>query len=180
MANPKHAIVTGGTQGIGLAIAQGLAANGYLVRAIGLEASSDLHHEAITFVEMDVTDDVAVDDLLSGTESLDTLVNAAGIIARQEEFELKTFTRVLNVNLTAAMRLSTAARSALIASQGQHCEYRIHVELLWRRSRAGLLRIEGRRGPAYKVSGDRLGRRPNSRQCDRSRMDRNADDRPAS
>ena len=115
----KHVIVTGGTQGIGLAIAHGFAKAGWMVTAAGLVLKPELQStQGVSFVELDVTDPIAVESLLDQIDSLDALVNAAGVIARNDEFDIETFEHVVNVNLTGAMRVSTAARDKLSVNGG--------------------------------------------------------------
>ena len=50
--------------------------------------------------------------------SLDILVNCAGIIRRDAEYEIPTFLEVLDVNLAGVMRLCTACRPLLRESRG--------------------------------------------------------------
>jgi NAD(P)-dependent dehydrogenase (short-subunit alcohol dehydrogenase family) len=50
--------------------------------------------------------------------ALDFVVNAAGIISRDKEFEIDTFMRVIDVNLSGAMRVSMAAHAKLAQSGG--------------------------------------------------------------
>ena len=102
----QSALVTGGTSGIGLAIAEALALEGAQVVAVGLNAGIP-PRESIRFVELDVTDAAAVELLVNRFDDLHCLVNAAGIIARQDEFDVTLFTDVLEVNLIAVQRLST-------------------------------------------------------------------------
>jgi len=119
MPERKHAIVTGGTRGIGLAIVHGFASEDWMVTAVGLDIDSSVQStESLRFVELDLTNGAAVNKLFGQCESLDAVVNAAGIIARGREFEHDTFSRVLEVNLSAAMRVSTAAHQHLAASSG--------------------------------------------------------------
>jgi NAD(P)-dependent dehydrogenase (short-subunit alcohol dehydrogenase family) len=87
-------LVTGGTSGIGLAIAEALAAEGAQVVAAGLNADIP-QRESVRFVELDVTDAPAVEQLVNRFDELHCLVNAAGIIARQNEFDATRFTDVL-------------------------------------------------------------------------------------
>ncbi|MBV8072437.1 MAG: SDR family oxidoreductase [Acidobacteriaceae bacterium] len=49
---------------------------------------------------------------------IDVVVNAAGIIRRDEEFRLDAFTEVLDVNLIGAMRICVAAHPKLTRSGG--------------------------------------------------------------
>ncbi len=113
----QHALVTGGASGIGAGIAAALAEAGCHVRAADLAGAPPSRDARVTAVELDVTDQSSVRALVSGLDSLDILVNAAGIIRRGTEYELDTFARVLDVNLTGAMRVCTACRP-LLARQG--------------------------------------------------------------
>lgn len=116
----KTAIVTGGTQGIGRAIAEELASLGARVYAAGLPSVTDEFYssERITEVILDVTRDDDIRDFVQSLPAVDILVNCAGVIARGEEFKLAVFERVLNINLTGTMRLCEAARPLLAASKG--------------------------------------------------------------
>ena len=54
---------------------------------------------------------------LAPFERLDALVNCAGMIARGgAEFDIETFARVIDVNLTGTMRMCVGARPKLVAS----------------------------------------------------------------
>ncbi|UEM21075.1 SDR family oxidoreductase [Skermanella mucosa] len=115
----RRALVTGGTSGIGAAIAAGLADAGCHVIAAGLPVADAAPDPTgpIQTVDLDVTDAQAVERLAKGLDRLDILVNAAGIIRRGAEFDLDAFEQVVDVNLTGTMRLCTACRP-LLARQG--------------------------------------------------------------
>jgi NAD(P)-dependent dehydrogenase (short-subunit alcohol dehydrogenase family) len=113
----KSVLVTGGSSGIGLAIASAFARAGAEVIAAGLRAENGEPLPA-NFAELDVTDGDAVNRFVSEIPALDCVINAAGIISRDKEFELDTFTRVIDVNLTGAMRISMAAHAKLALSGG--------------------------------------------------------------
>lgn len=113
----KFVLVTGGSSGIGLAIASAFTRAGAHVTAAGLRSENGEPLPA-GFRELDVTDGDAVNRLVSQMPTLDFIVNAAGIISRDKEFELDTFTRVIDVNLTGAMRVSMAGHAKLTQSRG--------------------------------------------------------------
>jgi NAD(P)-dependent dehydrogenase (short-subunit alcohol dehydrogenase family) len=101
----KVVLVTGGKSGIGRAVAEEFERQGATLIARGLP-------------ELDVTSQRDVDALVSGLDRLDVLVNSAGIILRDEEFEMPAFLRVLDVNLAGMMRLSVACRPLLARDDG--------------------------------------------------------------
>jgi NAD(P)-dependent dehydrogenase (short-subunit alcohol dehydrogenase family) len=113
----KRVLVTGGTSGIGRAIAQAFSFAGADVLALGLASGESLPAPIQTEI-LDVTDTAAVDKLLSSLSTLHVVVNAAGIIRRDDEFDLDIFTHVLDVNLVGAMRICMAAHSKLRVSGG--------------------------------------------------------------
>lgn len=118
MSERKRALVTGGTRGIGLGVAEGLVEAGWDVLAVGTHLEEVPDRPGLSTALMDVTDQAAVDELVESLERLDALVNCAGIIGRGgTEFELETFQKVIEVNLTGTMRLCVACRP-LLAERG--------------------------------------------------------------
>jgi 2-keto-3-deoxy-L-fuconate dehydrogenase len=102
----KHAIVTGGGSGIGLAIARRFASEGAAVtilerdEAAGEAAAGDLGGKA-TFARCDVSDSNDVQSVIDGLLSPDILVNNAGIahIGNVENTSPEDFDRILSVNV---------------------------------------------------------------------------------
>ncbi|OQM75395.1 SDR family NAD(P)-dependent oxidoreductase [Manganibacter manganicus] len=120
----KSVLVTGGSSGIGLAIAQGFARLGGDVTALGssakkLEAASrDPANAGIRFERVDVRDPKAIKGFVATLGKLDILVNGAGIARPTAEFEDETYTEVMDVNLNSQMRFAMAALPLLKASKG--------------------------------------------------------------
>ncbi len=101
----KTALITGGTTGIGLGIARAFEALGVRVIAPALPV-------------LDVSVQEQVDALIGSIKTLDILVNCAGIIRRDEEFEIETFRKVIDINLTGAMRMCVGCKPLLQQSKG--------------------------------------------------------------
>jgi len=119
----QHALVTGGTSGIGFGIAQAFADAGAEVTAIGLTevsvADASAREKRVCFRALDVSNADAVMRLVSEFDSLDVLINCAGIVLRNgQEFEAESFQKVIDVNLAGTMRLCCACRPLLLKSRG--------------------------------------------------------------
>ena len=115
----KVAIVTGGAQGIGAAIAAGLEAEGAEVVIVDLEPSAG-------GIRADVSseDDVSrmVEEALERNGRIDILVNNAGLYASLEmraftEIPLEEWNRVMEVNV-ASMFLTSRAVVPVMREQG--------------------------------------------------------------
>lgn len=119
----KTVLVSGGTSGIGLAMAQGFAAAGAGTIATGSSEARLREAEAhavpgLSFRRLDVRDTAAVDAFFAGLSRLDVLVNCQGISRPDAEWEEEVFLNVIDINLSSAMRLARAAYVLLKASQG--------------------------------------------------------------
>jgi NAD(P)-dependent dehydrogenase (short-subunit alcohol dehydrogenase family) len=113
----KSVLVTGGTSGIGRAVAQAFLGAGASVLAVGVRSDETLPPQIRTEI-LDITDNPAVDELLASVPELHIVVNAAGIICRDAEFDLDVFTRVVDVNLTGTMRVCMGAHPKLLQTRG--------------------------------------------------------------
>jgi len=114
----KAALVTGGNGGIGLGMAQGLAAAGAKLAIAGRDkAKNAAAAKALSAValEADLTDEKScramVEEAAQKLGRLDILVNNAGtnIRKRPEEYSLEEWKLVMDTNLTSAFVASHAA-----------------------------------------------------------------------
>jgi NAD(P)-dependent dehydrogenase (short-subunit alcohol dehydrogenase family) len=116
----KVALITGGARGIGFGVAEALLQSGYHVVVAGLsddEVAAVPARDKLLAYQLDVTDDQAVADVIAKQSRLDALINCAGMILRGgAEYEIASFQKVMDVNLTGTMRMCLAAREKLGAS----------------------------------------------------------------
>ena len=122
---PRGVLVTGGSSGIGAAVARAFAVEGCRVVATGVSeaevatARQDAAFAAIDIRRLDVRDGAAVQALVDSIDALDVLVNCAGTIRRGgAEHDPEVFDEVLAINLGGTMRACAAARAKLAARRG--------------------------------------------------------------
>lgn len=118
-----HAVVVGGAGDIGAAITNLFCDLGATVTATGVDrrdiARSQLKpREGLQISPLDITDNSAVNAFAAGCERADALVNCAGILMRDREYEIENFMKVLDVNLTGTFRTCTAFRPHLSRAKG--------------------------------------------------------------
>ncbi|MDF1852399.1 MAG: SDR family NAD(P)-dependent oxidoreductase [Verrucomicrobiales bacterium] len=128
----KSALVTGGSRGLGKAMARGFAESGANVlicsrkeeeleaaaREIGEGLDVEIHYRVTDMNDRESADDLAEMALdIFGT--VDILVNNAGINTPQpiDEIDDEVWDRVLEVNLTSIMRLTRALAPAMKAQK---------------------------------------------------------------
>jgi len=110
---PRVAIVTGASSGIGLVTAKALRRDGYRVFGTSRKPMSDTP-DGVMMLICDVTDDAsvqaAVDDVLSRTGRIDLLVNNAGIglLGGAEESSAAQAKAVFDVNVFGVLRMTNA------------------------------------------------------------------------
>lgn len=113
------AVVTGGAQGIGLAIARRLAVSGALVclwdQRTDLLDSARADAKAAAATSVDITDYLAVEAATAEVEKsfgrIDILVNSAGIAGKNaplDEYDLDEWRRVIDIDLTGTFHVNRA------------------------------------------------------------------------
>jgi NAD(P)-dependent dehydrogenase (short-subunit alcohol dehydrogenase family) len=117
------AIVVGGAGDIGAAITSLLLELGATVTATGVDetavaACTLAPHERLTLAPLDVTQDAAVTRFAAGFDRVDAVMNCAGILRRDLEYEIAVFQQVLDVNLTGTFRVCMAFKERLARNGG--------------------------------------------------------------
>jgi len=127
--NNKVAVITGGSRGIGKAIALKLAANGADVAIIGSTASDDVINEIgalgkkCVFYKCDVSDyeasKTAIDSIVKDFGRMDILVNNAGITCDKLLIQMteNDFDKVIAVNLKGVFNMSSLVTKWLIRNK---------------------------------------------------------------
>ncbi len=122
----KTAVVTGGGQGIGQAVARGLARAGAQVAILSRSGADETLRQIASdggtawFIAADVTQEASVDaalaEVLRLTGRIDVVFNNAGICKHQGVFEgsIADFREVLDVNLTGEYIVARAAGRIMI------------------------------------------------------------------
>ena len=128
----KVALITGGSRGLGLQIAAGLAEMGAKI-AISARKSAELEHAKDELAKLGaevltVSNDLAkegqpaalVEAVAAHFGKLDILVNNAGASwgALAEEHTLEAWNKVMNLNATSVFALSQAAANRCFIPQG--------------------------------------------------------------
>ncbi|QLY28663.1 3-oxoacyl-ACP reductase FabG1 [Nocardia huaxiensis] len=116
----RSVLVTGGNRGIGLAVAQRLAADGHKVAVTHRGSGVP---EGLFGVKCDVTDTESVDRAFSEVEAhqgpVEVLIANAGIVDNTLLMRMseESFTKVVDANLTGAFRVAKRANRAMLRAK---------------------------------------------------------------
>jgi NAD(P)-dependent dehydrogenase (short-subunit alcohol dehydrogenase family) len=123
-AGSRHSVfLTGGSSGIGAAIAQELVKLGYTVGCASRRGTIPFSSDGVVPIALDVTDDGAVREALqsfAASHGLVGIVNVAGAFtpAPSAELDLDELRQSLELNLISSVRLAQLARPYLEARGG--------------------------------------------------------------
>jgi len=114
-------LVTGGTSGIGHAVATAFAEAGATVTITGTKGSPGDYETELgpfSYHRVELTDPDSIDALVASLDKLDVLVNNAGanFPGGRDEWDPDAFASALTLNLVGPMHLTTGCRDLLAAS----------------------------------------------------------------
>lgn len=107
-ANGKTVLVTGGSQGIGLATARAFEALGATVTITGTRAAASDYADdlgGLAYLQADFADPASRPRVVEAVGAIDVLVNNAGS-GRPDEYTQEGFEAVIDLNLNAVMDLT--------------------------------------------------------------------------
>ena len=114
----KSVLVTGANRGLGQALVEELLRRGAERVYAGTRRPAVVGDDRVTNVALDVTDPVQIQAAVDGVESLDILINNAGVSVPDDLTDRSAFERHLAVNLYGTLDVTQAFLPLLTRSHG--------------------------------------------------------------
>ena len=130
--------------------------------------------EGVSFVRTDVSDAAALKALMDGPADISALVNCAGIIRQQREWQAEDFQRRAEHQSDGDARGIDGRTAEARAGRRRHRQHRLHVGLLRLGPVAGICGQQERRRCPDALHGRRLGQPRRARQCRGAGLGRHA------
>jgi NAD(P)-dependent dehydrogenase (short-subunit alcohol dehydrogenase family) len=111
-------LVTGANRGLGQALVEELLRRGAERIYAGTRQTTAVRDERVTNVALDVTDPAQIQAAVDGVESLDILINNAGVSVPDDMTDRSAFERHLAVNLYGTLDVTQAFLPLLTRSHG--------------------------------------------------------------
>jgi 2-dehydro-3-deoxy-D-gluconate 5-dehydrogenase len=150
------AVVTGAAGGIGGALLSAFRDAGYQVTGVDRVSADGV-------TSLDITDTAAVAAFAASFDTLDALINAAGVLRLQQEYDPGVFAGVVDINLTGTMRMAVACRPALAKARGSivniasmHAIFGAPLSPAYAASKAGVVQLTKSLAVAWAEDGIRV------------------------
>ena len=150
------AVVTGAAGGIGGALLSAFRDAGYQVTGVDRVSADGV-------TSLDVTDTASVAAFAASFDTLDVLINAAGVLRLRQEYDPGEFAGVVDINLTGTMRMAVACRPALAKARGSivniasmHAIFGAPLSPAYAASKAGVVQLTKSLAVAWAEDGIRV------------------------
>ena len=154
----KTILITGANRGIGRALVEEALRKGAKRVYAGTRGALQYPDKRVTPLTLDVTNAEQIRGAADEVESLDILINNAGISPFDDLSDRRVIEQQLAVNLFGPYDVTQAFLPLLTRSRGSHCQRSVVVVPCRRAVQSGLLRLKGGRVLPVAVAAHSFGR----------------------